>query len=116
MVSKYDNVIYNRFDLFISNDKDYSVIKNICSQYIPDNVIYIPTGCDHGGINDRMAIGNINTMTKYLSLYDSLHQFVRTLNVTFHPETLLLQHLKTENIKVERFDLKCFLHKNRHQN
>ena len=112
--TKYKNVFYNRFDLFISNSKDYDILRSICNQDIPDDVIYIPTNFDFGGINDQMAIGNIQTMIKYLSLFESISHYINYDKIMFHPETLLKHHLITKKIQVKRFSLNYYLHKSRH--
>ena len=71
-LSKYDDVFYNWFDLFLSRSKEYDIIRSLCNQFIPDGVVYIPNNFDYNGINDQMAIGNIQTMIKYLSLFEKL--------------------------------------------
>lgn len=107
---------YNRIDLFL---EDYSSIGKIIESQIEDDVIYIPfntlnlekNGSDYRGINDQMAIGNIKTMIKYLSVYPNILTYMN--DVYFNPEILLKHHLKKEQIKIVRFKLPYYLHKNR---
>ena len=108
---------YNRIDLFL--EEDYSVIEKILGSQIEDDVIYIPfnplnlekNGSDYRGVNDQMAIGNIKTMIKYLSIYPNILTYIN--DVYFNPEILIKHHLKKEQIKVVRFNLPYYLHKNR---
>jgi hypothetical protein len=109
---KYANVLYTRPDIMITNPVDYETLNDLLCQKIPNDSVFIPSRSDWGGINDQMAICNKQTMIAYLNVFENIGKYVTKPNM-FHPETLLLYHLKQIGVKIIRFDLKYELHHSR---
>lgn len=88
----FDKVIRMRFD---SDFQDK--ILNI-DQFNDD--LFIPTGCDWcDGINDQFAIGP----SKIMDIYSNVYLNMLNLNCKYHPERILLSHLKMNQINPKRF-------------
>lgn len=81
---------------------------------VSSNTIYVPDSNQWKGINDQIAYGDKESMKIYCGVYDKIEEYVKKNHVSFHPETLLLHHLKTENIKVETFNYKYHLNPKRY--
>ena len=94
----YGLVVSYRFDLHAK--KSQFSMKKFYEQ-LQDNSILIPRKFDWGGLNDQMAIGRIEIMKKYFSLFEKLPELLE--NQAFHAETLLKVHVNNEKIKVKRF-------------
>ena len=92
----YDLIVSCRFDLYMD-------------KYSPEiplpNTIYIPSHEDHTGINDRFAIGDFNTMKKYMNLYDNCLYLLENKICPPHPENLHLYNILFHNINIVRFNL-----------
>lgn len=61
--------------------------------------VSIPKDMCYGGLNDQFAFGNSYTMLTYSECF----RFIETLfknGTNFHPETLLRDHMKSQNIPV----------------
>jgi hypothetical protein len=97
----YDILISNRCDLLFHENLNYLDLKEM----IDNNVLCIPQGNDwYDGINDQFAIGNYNTITNYLQVYEELYNILES-GIILHPETLLRFHLINKNIQIHRFSL-----------
>ena len=94
----YDLVIATRLDLQLG------LMPPLCMP-LP-NVIYIPEGNNHCGLNDQFAMGNFETMKHYMYLFDKYPQYME-LNIRPHPETLTLCNIMeaNENMKIGRFSM-----------
>jgi len=79
-----------------------------------ENVIYIPEGADHHGINYQVAYGNYDTMKKYSEVVNNLQKLCGEQHITYHPESLLKYHLENEGLNVVRFPFNYSLHPKRH--
>jgi hypothetical protein len=77
---------------------------------IKANTIYIPNSADYGGINDQIAYGNFNSMKEYSNCCLQFYELAKKIN-RFHPESLLLAHLKQSKLDIERIKFKYKLHK-----
>jgi hypothetical protein len=89
----YDLVIASRLDLF--------------SEPIPlfppaPNCIYIPAGEDHTGLNDRFAMGDMETMGKYMNIFDNCTYLLENGISVPHPENLTLYNILHHHITVIR--------------
>ena len=63
--------------------------------------VYIPSGCDYGGVNDQFAFGDYDSMQVYCSLYDHYSKYFNE-GLTFHPESYLHHHLVANGIEIIR--------------
>jgi len=92
----YDCVISTRIDLeFLT---PFNLINPL------DNTIYIPNQCDfvQYGINDQVAYGNMNTMSKYMNIYDTIF-FLLDNNLTVpHSEKMTFSNIQYHNLNVVR--------------
>jgi hypothetical protein len=70
-----------------------------------ENTVYIPAGNDYCGINDRFALGNVESMKKYMMLYDTAIPILESKLSSPHPESLALANIIYTNLQVERFPL-----------
>ena len=89
----YDVYVKTRPDLMFNGKINFNV--NL------DNQIYIPEANDFGGINDRFAFGNYETMKKYYSVYIN-HEELWNEGVEFHTETMQLANLKKQGVNINR--------------
>ena len=94
----YDLVVCTRLD-FLLFDTSLPIIKP------PENTIYIPSGSDHLGINDQFAMGDIETMKKYMLLIDNCTYLFDNRLAFPHPETVALANITFHNISVVRFNI-----------
>ncbi len=96
----YDIVLATRLDLQFD------------TFYIPtpeQNTLYIPEGEDHSGINDRFAMGDTESMKKYMNLYDTCEYILENRLAKPHPEQLALANIKHHTLTVKRVDIHCEL-------
>lgn len=92
----YDIVISARLDIPIH------------SLTIPDpakNTVYIPEGYDYFGLNDRFAMGDVESMKKYMLLYDTAIDLLESKLTVPHPESLTLANIKYKKLRVIRIQL-----------
>lgn len=97
---KYDVVFRLRTDTFISGiDKPElaSELEN-CVQY---GGIYIPSGDNHHGYNDRLAFGASGSMSTYQSCYESIDRLYDE-GMALHAESMLKAHLDRAGVTVRR--------------
>lgn len=121
----YNNV----YSMYYNNKKNYELIKNyekmhnikfdvilryrteIWSNDVIDiienlkkNTVYIPNKYDWcGGLNDQVAYGDSESMEKYCECVDNIVNLCNQ-GVIYHPETLLLHHVKSKNLSIERIN------------
>lgn len=104
----YQMLLNHNYDLVISTRMDFIYDETLSIDYediINNDYLYIPkTEADFGGINDQFAVGKLNSILLYSNLYSNLLNLLDS-GVTFHPETLLMHHIKSSNIKIKRFSL-----------
>ena len=94
----YDYIIVTRLDLTIFDTLSLQDIHD------SDNTIHIPEGHDFGGLNDRLCIGNINSIKKYCDIFNNSPNLL-IAGCEPHPEKLLLAHVKSKGLEVKRFKL-----------
>jgi hypothetical protein len=120
---------YKATDMILSYIKDTDIIYDaivkfrievdsndpfVINHNIQHNTVYIPYGYCYRGINDQIAYGNIQTMTKYASVYHYIQNYVYIRKVIFNPELLLMYHLNDNNMNIIRFPYNYILNKSRH--
>ena len=90
----FDCILYTRADID-SPDTLHLEMPN-------PNTIYVPSGDDYDGINDRMAYGDFDSMKKYCSIIDKLTS-PQSMNGK-NPEGIIKSHLESESLDVVRFN------------
>jgi hypothetical protein len=91
----YDFIINYRFDLYTFKKINLSKMKN--------NILYLPTCYHYGGFNDQIAIGDVEIMKQYYSLFNNFKE--GKLKCIFHPETMLEYHINMLNIETKMFKI-----------
>ena len=91
----FDTVIKYRVDITSSVPLDIPAPFDI-------SAIYVPEGSDHTGLNDQVAFGSRSMMKIYCACSSNILKLCQE-GCIFHPETLLLRHLQTQQAKVLRF-------------
>jgi hypothetical protein len=108
LFKKYIEEHQIQYDLVLSYRVDYWIHSKLNLQQLilksNEGLLCIPVGNDYQGLNDQMAIGNMNTIIKYLSVYDSLPHILQRFK-TLNPEIILQKYVKLKNIKLFRFPL-----------
>lgn len=105
LIKKYQNNYNINFDVIVKYRADINSSEMLNLEDLDKDILYIPKGCDYGGLNDQIAYGDLNVMEKYCELGNG---FIETLhftkNVRYHPETLLLNYHKFyfSDIKINR--------------
>jgi hypothetical protein len=89
---QYDCILYCRADM---NSEDILVL-----EFPKPNVIYIPSGEDFDGINDKLAYGSFDSMKKYCSVIKLLTS-AESMNGMM-PESILKRHLDNEKLEIVR--------------
>lgn len=88
---------------------------------IKPNTIYIPEGHDwhfldlFQGINEGLAYGQLDVMRIYSNAFAHVDQYCMAEGRGYHPESLLLHHLKTNGLDIFRFPFEYTFHANRHE-
>ena len=100
--NNYECLIFLRPDLKYTTKLDIRYInKNLHS-----NIILTPYwGNYRGGINDRIGIGNYNTMEKYANRLDDVSDFLESTKKPLHAEKFLKFVLNKYNIKNKELKL-----------
>ena len=88
VANDYDVYMYFRTDL-----KNAEKLK--FPEKLKGNTVYLPDDHDCQGVNDRMAYGDYDSMSKYMNIDISKHKVVL-------PELILKNHLKSNGVKIER--------------
>ena len=92
----YDIIVACRFDLYM----------NAYSPELPlKNTVYIPSGNDHTGINDRFAFGDFQTMKQYMNIYDNCVYLIENNISVAHPENLHLYNILHCKINIVRINI-----------
>lgn len=96
--AKYDLVFSTRFDLFYKEQLNFKDVQ--------ENTIYIPEGYNYAllAVNDQLAHGSLETMKKYMNLYENIIEFLDK-NAFLHPESLHFWNIRHHNINIVRYPL-----------
>ena len=94
--------------LFIRPDLKYTKKLNI-NQVIgaskASNTIYTPLWHKYGGLNDRMALGNYNSMKKYANRLDNVQDYLKSQQRPLHAELFLKFVINKNNIVNKEFNM-----------
>lgn len=128
--------IYNTLSMFYHNAKawrqatEYGVIYDAWIKFRPDivayslpeigdiiktgNAIYTPSLFTWMGVNDQVAIGTMDLAASYFGIYEKI-EFYYTTDQTFlfHPESILMYHLRICGLSHKTFDYMYSLHPGR---
>lgn len=109
----YDYICMTRLDILYDSSIDWSLINSL------ENTIFVPEDYDYNGLNDRICIGNLDTIEKYASIYNNSLRIIEstfeTNNNIIFPEILLHAHISDLKVNVKRFPLKNNIVKLTHQ-
>jgi hypothetical protein len=94
--TKFDRVVKYRTD--IDNTTNNTINLLLCDR----ETVYVPEGCDFGGINDQIAYGDMETMCKYSQCAKNITKMCES-GIVYHPEMLLKKHLEIERVNISRF-------------
>jgi hypothetical protein len=99
----YDAVMVYRLDLLALHD--------ICFEHLTydDNTIYLPNLRHSQGLNDFMAIGNMNSIEKYCHLAQDYTNLLIATNNTGSNEFILKTYLQSIQINIQFFNFRCLL-------
>lgn len=75
-----------------------------------EDEVYIPDVFDYGGINDQIAYGSVSAMYKYTRCIDYIVEYCKG-GLCFHPESILMHHLRNMNLTITRFPFRYALHR-----
>ena len=113
------SMYYHNMRAFEMLEGDYDVVLRYRSDFLTEKLpdvnfelepgcIYVPSGEDYGGMNDRLAFGDMNAMRVYCDIYKHVDNALQSdPNYRLHPESMLAYHLKGHVVK--RFDYDCSL-------
>ena len=102
---KYEIVIVYRLDIgALSEIRFEDMIDNF-----DNNTIYIPNIRHSGGINDFMAIGNIESIEKYCNLFAYYLQLLTVSGNSASNELLLKIYLQHIKMRIFYFQYNCLL-------
>ena len=100
--SDYDCYLFIRPDLKYTSKLDISQVIEASNN---NNVIYTPSWQKWGGLNDRMALGDYKSMSKYANRLDKISNYLETTNKPLHAENLLKFVIQKYKIKNKDFKL-----------
>jgi hypothetical protein len=99
----YDYVCTCRLDILPLHVIDYaSLIQD-------DNTVNIPDLLHSAGMNDLMAIGNMNAMEKYCNLAEMYVEILKITKNTGSNELILLKYLNKIGLNVKFYKYRCLL-------
>jgi len=114
MIKPYEEKNKMKFDCVMFYRADIDAEDELNITLPVENTVYIPYDYDWSGINNQIAYGTYDTMSKYSSLINNLQKLCGEDRVMYHPERLLKKHLENEGLQVIRFPFKYKLHSSRH--
>ena len=103
----FDYVIKWRTDIGIYNGFN-ELLHSIVSLVKTDdaknkNAVYVPAQDMWAGISDQLGLGNYNIMNTYCQCISNIHIMCHS-GIIYHPETLLYNHCKLNNLDIKNFD------------
>lgn len=98
----YEYVCMTRLDLLFNKTIEWTTFEKI------NNTLYIPEGNDFTGLNDRICIGDFDSIEKYASIYDNSIKVLDNGCEPF-PEAILNAYVKDLNLNIKRFSLDTFI-------
>jgi hypothetical protein len=99
---KYDCYLFLRPDLKYTKKIDIKQVVEACSN---DNTIYTPSWSTFKGLNDRMALGDYNSMKIYANRIDYVNNYLEITKKPLHAERFLKYVLDKNNLKNKEFKM-----------
>jgi hypothetical protein len=108
LLESYSNEASVSYDCVISTRIDLEFLTPFNLQNPQENTIYIPDQFDfvQNGINDQVAYGNIDTMKKYMNIYDTIFNLLDNNLTIPHSEKMVLSNIKYHNLTIVRVPIK----------
>ena len=108
-LDEYDYIVRIRPDIY-SEFTLKEILFNISDNgdFIP-NVLYTPASFLSKGMNDQFAIGKVDVMSTYFSMYSYLQKNID--KVFFNPENMLAEYLINSGIKISLLNMPYTLHR-----
>ena len=101
---KYEIFIYCRPDVCINSLINFDQLLPMLEK----TDILVPLNGHHrGGVNDQLAIGGRKMFT-YLNLFPQIASYINE-KILFHPETMLLHHLKIHNVRLAVYPFESYI-------
>lgn len=101
---QYDIIIVYRVDVLALSEINFDVLNQL-----DDNTIYVPNIRQSQGVNDFMAVGNMNSIEKYCDLFEHYPQLLQISGNSSSNELLLKIYLQCINMKIDFFPYNCLL-------
>lgn len=119
------NCIHMIKEYMINNNVNYNIVIKfradiLSNDVIPlqsdmkSNTLYIPAGNDHTGINDQFAYGDFKSMEIYSNIWNDIEQLVEHHGSPMHPESLLFNQIRINNLSVSRLNYNYILNPKRY--
>lgn len=104
LMEAYEQKHGARFDTVIKYRADLASATPLAlpSSLLQPQTVYIPEVEDWGGVNDQIALGHRDSMKQYCDAIDNIIPMCQA-GTLYHPETLLLAHLRTIHMCIQRF-------------
>ena len=99
---KYDCYLFLRPDLKYTKKIDIKQVVDACSN---NNTIYTPSWSTFKGLNDRMALGDYNSMKVYANRINYVNNYLEITNKPLHAERFLKYVLDKHNLKNKEFKM-----------
>lgn len=113
IMKDYENKNHISFDIVIKYRGDIISKNPMPLPLLEENTVYIPNDHDWGGVNDQIAIGTKESMEIYCNCIDNIPNLCYSGKSDYHPETLLLNHLKESKLNISRFDFEYSLYRSK---
>jgi hypothetical protein len=101
---QYDIVMVYRLDVFALSEINFDGMNQL-----DDNTIYVPNIRYSQGVNDFIAIGNMNSIQKYCDLFAYYQQLLQISGNSSSNELLLKLYLHGIHMKIILFPYNCLL-------
>ena len=103
----FENKTNTKYDLCVRMRFDSNIMDDFKFNSIDPGAINIPSKPNHCGCNDQFAVSNSDLMNQYSSLIINPPS-----PITYHPETMLLEHLNNLNLTIKRPPIRVAINNN----
>lgn len=115
LITNYQNKYNMKFNTIVKYRADFNT-SNILplNHELKENTVYRPYNLNYTWGDDKVAYGNYESMKKYCNVVNNIISLCGDDKILYHPETLLDEHLKKENLNIENFEFVTYLVQNRY--